>query len=168
MELEKLLTKKIDVFHRFCGQTAILAAGTPEDFNCMTIGWGMMGNVWGHPGSALTVYVSPARYTWEYMEKNDFFTVSFFPPAFEKDVMYLGTHSGRNEDKVARTSLTPVGLGESVGFSEAELAFVCRKVYADAFDIDKVPAFLRDNLYRRIAPHYMYIGFIEAVEGELD
>ena len=62
--METLKETKIDVFEKFSEQMALVTAGTIDHFNTMTIGWGMMGNVWGHtPG--VTVYVSPNRYTWE-------------------------------------------------------------------------------------------------------
>ena len=154
-----------DVFRKFGTQLAVLTAGTPERFNSMTIGWGMLGNVWGHaPG--ITVYVSPSRYTWEFMERHDSFTVCFFDASHREDVMTLGTLSGRDGDKIARTSLTPVPVGDSVGFAQAELTLVCRKVYGAQFNTDKLPAFTA-NMYKRFEPHYEYIGFIEDAFGVL-
>lgn len=162
--MKNLVSKKFDVFSKFHKQNAIVCAGNIEDYNCMTIGWGMMGNVWGHPGSAITIYVSPDRYTWEYLEKNDYFTVSFFPEEYTIDLMYLGTHSGRDENKVRYTNLTPKEIENGVAFEQAELTFICRKVYSHQFDISKVPANMRENVYTKISPHYEYIGFIEGVE----
>ena len=55
-----------DVFRLFNDRRALVTAGTLEDFNTMTIGWGSMGTIWGPPHrgkQVLTVYVSPARYT---------------------------------------------------------------------------------------------------------
>lgn len=166
--MEDLVSAKIDVFSKFHQQKAVVCAGSMEDYNCMTIGWGMMGNVWKHPGSALTIYVSPDRYTWKYLENNEYFTVSFFPKEYEKDVMYLGLHSGRDEDKVANTRLTPKRMEHGVGFEEASLTFVCKKAYSHQFDVEKVPAHMRETVYTKIAPHYEYIGFIEAVEGDVE
>ena len=157
---ENYLEANYDVFLKFNKQLAVVSAGSIGDFGCMTIGWGMMGNVWGHPGSALTIYVSPARQTFEYLQRNDIFTVSFFPEEYHKDVITLGTKSGRDCDKIALTSLTPKALDQGVGFEQAELTFVCRKIYARQFDIALVPAQMRDNVYTKIPPHYMYIGAI--------
>ena len=162
---ENFMDQAYPVFRKFSRQLAVITAGTLDDFNSMTIGWGMLGNVWGHaPG--ITVYVSPSRYTWQFMEKYDCFTVCFFDESRRDDVMTLGTISGRDGDKISHTSLTPVAVSGSVGFREAELTLVCRKVYADQFDIDKVPPQARE-MYKRVEPHYAYIGAIEDAFGLL-
>ena len=90
-----------------------------------------MGNIWGPNGgdiSTVTVYIHPARYTQEFMAKYDTFTVSFFPESYRKALGYLGSHSGRDENKVANSGLTPVAAGDGVTFKEAELTFVCKKM----------------------------------------
>ena len=162
---DNFMDQAYPVFRKFSRQLAVLTAGTMEDFNSMTIGWGMLGNVWGHaPG--ITVYVSPSRYTQQFLEKYEFFTVCFFDEAHHGDVMTLGTTSGRDGDKIARTSLTPVALPGAVGFKEAELTLVCRKVYGAQFNTEKLPEFTRE-MYKRFAPHYEYIGVIEDAFGAL-
>ena len=163
---ENFAEQQYDVFQKFCKQMAVVSAGGIGDFNSMTIGWGAMGNLWGHPGSAITIYVSPDRYTWSFLEKNEFFSVCFFDERYHDDVMTLGTLSGRDTDKIARTSLTPVGDGRVVYFEQAQLTFICRKVYSHQFDAAKVPEHAR-RLYQRLTPHYEYIGFIEDVFGEV-
>lgn len=162
---ENFLDGKYDVFRKFNSQWAIVTAGSIDDYNCMTLGWGMMGNVWGHPGSALTIYVQPSRYTFEYMERNEYFTVCFLPEENRKDAEILGTLSGRDGDKVVKTSLTPVAMEHGVGFAESELTFVCRKVCSQQFDMDKVPDFMREGMYSKVEPHYFYIGYIEDAFG---
>ncbi len=169
--MEQIITKEnyrdaqYDVFRKFNSQWAIVTAGNMDDYNCMTLGWGMMGNVWGHPGSALTIYVQPSRYTFEYMERNDYFTVCFLPEEYREDARILGTLSGRDGDKVAKTKLTPVAMEHGVGFAESELTFVCRKVCSQQFDIDKVPEHMREGMYSKLEPHYFYIGYIEDAFG---
>ena len=56
---------------------ALVTAGVPGDVNTMTISWGSLGELWNRP--VVTVYVSDSRYTHVFMEKNDHFTVAFFP-----------------------------------------------------------------------------------------
>ena len=68
------------------------------------------------------------------MAKYDTFTVSFFPESYHKALGYLGSHSGRDENKVANSGLTPVVAGDGVTFKEAELTFVCKKLYEHQFD----------------------------------
>ena len=132
----------------------------------MTIAWGSLGTIWGPPHRGkpiLTVYVSPARYTHEFLEENEYFTVSFFPEEYRGDLSLLGSRSGRDGDKVSRTALTPVALPHGVDFAQAELTFVCRKLYAHQFEKDRVPPEVADWIYSRVPPHTMFIGEIEDV-----
>ena len=66
---------------------ALVTAGSIEDYNSCTVSWGSLGNIWGNPGQShkvAPVYIHPARYTSEFLKRNDFFTVSFFDPKFRK------------------------------------------------------------------------------------
>ncbi len=155
--------KKFDVFQMFNDRWALATAGTIEDYNTMTIGWGGMGTIWGPPHQGkpvLTIYVSPARYTHSYLEKNDYFTVSFFPEQYRRDLGILGSKSGREGDKVALTSLEPVAVEHGVDFKQAELTFVCRKLYSHQFEVERVPPEVADWIYTRVPPHTMFIGEI--------
>ena len=145
-----------EIFSYFNKKWALLTAGTKESFNTMTNSWGGMGTLWGKP--VVTVYVKPIRYTWQFMEKNDVFTVSFYPEEYRKDLTLLGELSGRNGDKIARTSLTPKFLVEGVTFAQAEVTLVCRKLYAQDLDRTAMPENVRKTIYATEDPHRMFIG----------
>ena len=42
--------KDYRVFEMFSEQWALVTAGTMERFNSCTLGWGSLGNIWGHDG----------------------------------------------------------------------------------------------------------------------
>ncbi len=156
----------MDVFTTFDKGWALVTSGTLEDFNTMTISWGGCGTLWGKP--VATVYVKPIRYTHEYLEKNDYFTVSFLPLDYREDLFTLGTESGRDGDKVAKTSLTPVAIGEngeSVGFQQAAATLLCKKIYRQELDVAAMPADVVDQFYLNEAPHTMYVGEVVDVIG---
>lgn len=137
-----------------------LAAGKEGDMNLMTIAWGTLGELWGKP--VVTVYVSTSRYTYEYMEKNDHFTITHFPASMREKLQYLGTASGRDEDKVKGADLTVefTELGNPI-FAEADLAIECKKIYADQFDADKMPLERRQwHQETGTGIHVMYVGEI--------
>ena len=173
-------TKDYKAFTMFENRWALVTAGM-LDFNTCTVSWGSMGNIWGPNGgdiSTVTVYIHPARYTQEFMAKYDTFTVSFFPESYRKALGYLGSHSGRDENKVANSGLTPVAAGDGVTFKEAELTFVCKKLYEHQFDeahlAEKVkdyyasnPAVYTQAGHDRWEPHYMYIGeVVDAIKDQ--
>ena len=155
--------KSYDVFQMFNDRWALVTAGDIDDYNTMTIAWGSLGTIWGPPHggrSIVTVYVSPARYTHEFLEKEEYFTVSFFPAQYQKDLGLLGSRSGRDGDKVAQTALTPVAASHGVDFEQAELTFVCKKLYAHQFEKEQVPREVAEGIYSHVPPHTMFIGEI--------
>ena len=130
--MEGFKAKEYKVFELFDKQWAIVTAGSMAHYNSCTISWGSLGNIWGHAGHScpiVTAYVHPARYTSEFLRESDIFTVSFYPESCRKTLSYIGSHSGRDGDKVAAAGLTPVVMGQGVTFREANLTFLCKKLY---------------------------------------
>ena len=125
----ELSTLSCEVFEVFSKATPLLTAGNQEKLNTMTIGWGGLGTLWGKP--VCTVYVRPERYTYEFMESHEYFTVSVFGDEYKKAMAVCGTKSGRDLDKVKECALTPAYAAfDAPYFEEAELVFVCKKLYA--------------------------------------
>lgn len=146
----------VSAFERFGGGMVLLTAGDIRDYNTMTIGWGGLGTLWSKP--AVTVYVKPIRYTYGFMERNELFTVSFFPEEYMRDLIVLGTRSGRCVDKIALTRLTPRPLDGAVTFEEATATLLCRKMYAADLIREAIPDGAKETYYKTEAPHRMYIG----------
>ena len=116
-----------DIFSLFDKKWALLTAGNMESFNSMTVSWGSLGTLWGK--SVATVYVRTSRYTHEFMDREDYFTLSFFPEACRDRLMLLGTRSGRDMDKMNGSGLEALGCAHGVAYREAELTLVCRKLF---------------------------------------
>ena len=142
-------------------QAALFTAGTPGDFNTMTIGWGCMGDLWSVP--AFVAYVRHSRYTLEFAEKNDGFTLSFFGNPRPKALAVLGTKSGREMDKINDSGLTPVELDGQVAFAEAKVVFVCKKIYVDDMNPEKIPPEWNQKWYADGDYHRIYTGQITGV-----
>ena len=151
--MEKLT---LDIFEAFHNGWALLTAGTPENCNAMTISWGSLGTLWAKP--VATVYVKPIRFTHQFLEENDYFTISFFSEKYRGDLLLLGTESGRDGNKLARTGLTPKSVGAGIGYEEAELTLVCRKLYRQDMVRGEMPADVVSQFYTPEEPHTMYIG----------
>ena len=146
----------ITALNAFNNDWALLTAGTIGHFNSMTISWGGLGTLWSRP--VATVYVKPCRYTHEFMEAVDYFTVCFFPEEYRRDLQLLGSRSGRDGDKIAMTSLTPKADDRAVWFEEAEHVLLCRKIYRQDLDLAAIPEFAVKQHYQLEAPHTIYIG----------
>lgn len=109
------------------------------------------------------VYVVPTRYTYGFMEESDWFTVSFFGAEHKHDLEVMGSVSGRDGDKVAQTSLTPLPLENGVGFVEADTTLVCRRLYGQSLTRDILPQGIVDQYYTEMLPHTHLVGQIVKV-----
>ena len=107
---------------------ALLTAGDASGYNTMTVSWGFAGEIWGN--DAVCVFVRPQRYTYGFMEKSDYFTLSFYGDN-KKLHSVCGSKSGRDTDKAKECGLTPVFDGKATYFDSARLVFICKKLYAD-------------------------------------
>ena len=157
----------VKAHHLWAKQWLLLTSG---DFgaghsNTMTVGWGSLGTMWGRPFAQ--VVVRPSRYTYQFLERYDTFTLCAFPPAYHQALNLLGTKSGRDGDKVAEAGLTLVASTQvaAPGFAEAELILECQKIYWD----DMEPAHFLDpgieGHYPQRDYHRIYFGEIVAIHG---
>ena len=137
----------------------LLTAGSINNYNTMTIGWGTIGVLWSKP--VFIVYVKPIRYTYEFMESAEYFTVSFYDDIYKKEIAYLGTKSGRNTNKVFDVDFHPVEIEgyAAVSFKEAKHTIICKKIYSDIFN-DSVLDGIKDKYYKDEPYHKFYIGEI--------
>ena len=161
--------KDYKVFDMFNNQWALVTAGTPDHYNTCTIAWGSLGTIWGGPNrgrSIVTVYVNPDRYTYDFLKETDVFTVDWFPQEYRKALGYLGSRSGRDEDKVAAVGLTPKELAGGVTFEEANLTFVCHKLYQGEFQREGLADEINHGIYEDWHPHWMFVGEITEVEDK--
>ena len=150
-----------DILSVYDKKWALLTAGNEGSFNTMTISWGGLGTIWGKP--VATVYVRTSRYTHEFMDSNEFFTVSFYPEECRSILGVLGSKSGRDMDKMKESGLTPVKTGDSMSFKEAEVTLVCKKIFKQQLDVANMPEDVARSLYEGQAPHDMYIGEIVGI-----
>ncbi len=147
-------------------QWMLVTAGDEQGYNTMTASWGHLGSIWGHGGGLPTsvIYVRPQRYTKEFVDREPLYTLCFFPEEYRKALGYLGSHSGRDEDKVAKVGLTPVFGDGYTYFAEAELVLVCRKLYrAPLVEDGFVDKGIVADCYPKKDFHDMYIGQITEV-----
>jgi len=153
----------INPFVMLNDEWGLLSAGDASKFNTMTIAWGSFGVMWSKP--VLTVVVRPQRYTYEFVESLDLFTVSFYPEKYKKALTLLGTKSGRDCDKIAESGLTPLFLDGTVAFEEAYTVFVCKKLHGgQQLDASKfVDLSLDSEIYPDKDYHYFYIGEVVKV-----
>lgn len=137
----------------------LISAGDNEGYNMMTASWGFAGEMWGN--DSVIAMIRPQRYTMEFVDKKDYFTLSFYGD--NKEIHKIcGSKSGRDVNKTELTGLSPVFADDTVYFDEARLVFICKKQYVGQLKkedfTDKEPLKWYNDDY-----HYMIIGKIEKV-----
>ena len=147
---------KTDILKLFDKEWALVAAGTKDSFNMMTISWGMLGTIWGRP--AATVYVRTSRYTHDFMDREGIFTVSFMPENMRDSLVLLGRESGRDIDKMHLNGLELEEREDAVVFKNAVVTLVCKKLFKQRVDSKNIPADILAKYYNGTAEHDMYIG----------
>lgn len=137
----------------------LITAGTKDKFNMMTAGWGGLGVLYGKP--VMTCYINPTRYTYQLMEKNDTYTLTFYTEAYREALQYCGTNSGRDTDKVKGSGLSPITTpGGSQAFSEAWLIIECRKLVSQSITPEAISNETVKEQWTGKQLHKMYIGEI--------
>lgn len=127
--------------------------------NAMTASWGSVGVLWNK--NVATCFIRPQRHTFGLVECEERFSICFLGKGYRQALGLCGKESGKDQDKLARASLTTVYTDGVPAIGESELILVCRKLYADDLRAD---AFLDESLLAHYAQndfHRMYICEIE-------
>ncbi len=142
----------------------LITGGNLKSFNTMTASWGALGVLWDK--SVAICFVRPTRHTFEFLNRFETFTLSFFPDELRRVLTYCGSHSGRHVNKVAKCGITPVkGSIDDVYFAEARLVIECRKLYYADINPTAFLAQTLADIYPEHDYHRMFIGEIVRVLG---
>lgn len=141
----------------FDDKWCLITAGNKDSYNTMTASWGAMGELWNK--DVCFIFIRPQRYTLEFTEREELFTLSFFGEEYKKALAFCGRNSGRDCDKAKETGLTPMEIDGSMSFEESETVIVCKKLFYQDIDpqgfIDKA---IDVVCYPEKDYHRMYVG----------
>lgn len=157
---------RLDAINVWLNRWCLLTSGDKNNSNSMTVGWGSIGGMWRKP--FIQVVVRPQRYTYEFMEKYDSFTVSVLPAQYKDAMTVMGSKSGRDIYKVSEAGLTLINseFVDAPSFKEAELVFECRKNYWQDMNPEN---FLDSSIFERYPDkdyHRIYFGEVTGIFGE--
>ncbi len=146
-------------FTKIGSEWALVTAGTKQDSNIMTVSWGGFGVIWGK--NVVYIFIRDSRYTKEFLDQGDFFSLSFFSEQYRDALSYCGSYSGRSHNKWEKSNLTPASCHSIPYPDEANLVFICRKMAAvkmpqESFCDDAI----MKKWYADSDMHTMYIGEI--------
>ena len=157
----KLIDIKENPWSKLNKDWGLITAGSLDDLNTMTISWGAFGTLWYK--DMLTVYIRSTRHTVKYLDREKYFSLSFYDNKYKKSLGICGSESGRDIDKIKKIGFTKC-FDKAPYFKEASLVLICRKVAKT----DMTNSIIYDNSikekeYGTGDYHYMYNGIIEKV-----
>lgn len=146
-------------FTKIGKEWGLVTAGSKKKANTMTVSWGGVGVLWGK--NVAFIFIRDSRYTKEFIDNGDFFSVTFFDGNYKEALSYCGSHSGREEDKIEQSGLT---LAYKLGIpyiDEGNLVMLCQKMAAvpiteDSFVIPDI----KEKWYADNDMHTMYVAEI--------
>ena len=152
---------KFNPFDEISNHWVLISAKKDGVVNTMTASWGQLGHLWGK--NVMTVYIRPQRYTKEFVDAEDYFTVTLFD-GYKKELGVLGSKSGRDGDKIAEVSFDIEEVENQPTFKQGKMVFVCKKIYSDMIDPKQfIDSSLDERWYPQKDYHQRYIGEIIAV-----
>lgn len=154
---------EMNPFTKIGKEWALVTVGDKKKQNTMTISWGGVGVLWGR--NVAFIFIRESRYTKEFLDKNDFFSVSFFSEDYRESLQICGSNSGRDVNKFEMAKLTPAFRHSIPYLDEANLVLLCSKmaqvpITPETFTEHQLkPKWYLDDDY-----HTMYVGeIVEAV-----
>jgi len=150
---------EINPFDKIGKDWMLVTAGNEEKANTMTASWGALGQMWGR--DAAFVVIRQSRFTKEFIDREGRFSLSFPKEKYRKLMKFLGTVSGRNEDKIKESGVD-IGFYDGVPYiDQADFILICHVMSAteikpgDFKDMDIDGTWYKDKDY-----HTLYIAGI--------
>jgi len=103
----------------------VVTAGKEDHYNSLTASGGGLGLLFKKPTTWCVLRAD--RYTLEMILKEQTYTLSYFPNEYKKQILFLGSKSGRDSEKMNEVELTSVQTpSRDMSFKEARLIIECK------------------------------------------
>ena len=154
---------ELNPFTKIGTEWMAVTAGDAEKVNTMTASWGTIGVLWGK--NVVSVFIRDSRYTKEFIDKQDTFSLTFFDPRLKTALKYFGAVSGRNEDKIAHAKMEVNHAKDGTPFiDDGNFVLICRKLSATKLSPDQfIDAGIDDTWYKDKDYHTMYVAEVTEI-----
>ena len=103
----------------------VITAGKEDHYNSMTASGGGLGMLFKKPTTWCILQAT--RYTLEMIQKEQTYTMSYFPNEYREQILFLGSKSGRDSKKMKEVEFTSVQTPSGdISFKEARLIIECK------------------------------------------
>lgn len=111
----------------------LVTAGNKGSYNTMIASWGGVGYIWERPSTF--IFIRDTRYTYQFLQQEESFTLSFFDEKYRNALRIYGTRSGRDTNKIEEAGLTPLETPSGLmSFGEARMIIECKKMFVQELD----------------------------------
>lgn len=148
---------------KFWGKDWVLiTAGNEEKVNTLTAGWGGLGVFWQK--NVANIYIRSTRYTKEFIDNNDRFSITSFGSGSREELGYLGRVSGRDEDKIQKVGYTTEFEDGVPYIKEGNVVLICKKLVKTELLSQNFEDISYDTrIYPEKDYHTLYIAEIEKI-----
>lgn len=131
--------------------------------NPLTVGWGTIGKLWSK--NVIILFIRDSRFSHEFFLNGDVFSFSSLEEGHEKDLSYLGSVSGRNEDKLNHVALTLMDDDGIPYILESKVVILARKLKSGELTSSEI---LDESIKEKYYPnldefHSYFIGEIVSI-----
>lgn len=149
-------------FYMIGKEWMLITAKKGDQVNTMTASWGGLGVMWNKNVSYAVL--RPQRFTKEFIDQADSYSLTFFDDSYKKTLSYLGSVSGRDEDKVVKSGLTLDYIDGIPYFKEAKHVLLCNKLFVTPFLEEQfIDEKILPTHYPKKDFHTLYIGEVYKV-----
>lgn len=154
---------ELDPFTKIGTEWMAVTAGDEEKVNTMTASWGTLGVLWGK--NVVSIFIRDSRYTKEFIDKQDTFSLTFFDQENKPALKYFGAVSGRIEDKISNAKMHIDRAKDGTPYiDEGNLVFICRKMSATKISPEQfIDSSIDGTWYKDGDYHTMYIGEVTEI-----
>lgn len=144
-------------FEKIGKEWMLVTAGDEEKANTMTASWGGMGVMWGK--NVVYVVIRQSRFTKEFIDEKGTFSLSFLGEKHRNMLKYLGSVSGRTEDKIKEAGVE-LDFENGVPYvDQGNLALICKVMSATRIEPgDFVEPGIDEQWYSDKDYHTLYIA----------
>lgn len=139
----------------------LITAGDKESYNTMTASWGGLGVLWNK--NVVFAFVRPQRYTIEFMNNSEYFSLSFYSEKYRNALAYCGKYSGRDVDKAKECNLTANFSEDAPYFEQADTVIICKKLYVQQMNEESIIDESIKSNYEAGDYHHVFVGEIVKV-----
>jgi flavin reductase (DIM6/NTAB) family NADH-FMN oxidoreductase RutF len=133
----------------------VITAGKQDHYNSLTASGGGMGMLFKKPTTWCVLRAD--RYTLELIQKEQTYTMSYFPNEYKQQMLFLGSKSGRDNDKMKEVKLTSIQTPSGdISFKEARLIIECK--------LTQITTPGPDDFYTQEAKDYLNEAYKEATD----